>query len=217
MNASFTLLRQEIRLRLRGSAGPAALGLFILAGALAPLSLGTNDDLLATVAPGLLWIFACLAALLGLEGLFQDDLSEGRFAVLRLTSLPLWLVMLLMMLAYWIVVCAPVLIAAIPIGFLLGADISTTLRLSLSLGVGTPALAFIGACLAAICAGLPRGTGLVIFLALPFFAPALIFGARAATGGDDMIAAFMFLSAFSLIALATCPFIAAAAIRQNME
>ena len=204
-------------LRTRGSAGPAALGLFILAGALAPLSLGTDDILLSTIAPGLLWIFACLAALLGLEGLFQDDLSEGRFAVLRLTSQPLWLVLLVMMVAYWLVVCAPVLLAAVPLGFLLGADMSTTLRLSLSLALGTPSLAFIGACLAAICAGLPRGTGLVIFLALPFFAPALIFGARAATGGDDMLSAFMFLSAFSLIAVATCPFIAAAAIRQNME
>ncbi len=217
MNEAIILFRQEISLRLRGSAGPAALGLFILAGALSPLALGTDASLLQNVAVGLVWVFASLAALLGLEGLFQEDLAEGRFAVLRLTPLPLWLVMLVMMLAYWLVVCAPVIIAVLPIGFLFGLEPAMSWRLMASLALGTPALAFIGASLAAICAGLQRGTGLVIFLALPFFAPALIFGAFAAGSGDNSLAAFQFLAAFSLISIAACPFLAAWAIKENME
>ncbi len=217
MKEARTLLFYEIKLRLRGSAGPAALGLFVLAGTLSPLALGTDDAVLTGVAGGLVWVFACLAALLGLEGLFQEDLAEGRFAVLRLTSLPLWLIMLIMMVVYWLVVCGPVVIAAIPIGFLFGSDPQTSMRLVLSLALGTPSLAFIGACLAAICAGFQRGTGLVIFLALPFFAPALIFGAMAAEGGENAGPAFLFLAAFSLIAIALCPIAAAFAIKENME
>ncbi len=217
MSLVLTLFWHEVRLRLRGSAGPAALGLFLLAGALSPLAIGTDATLLQSVAAGLVWVFASLAALLGLEGLFQEDLSEGRFAVLRHTSLPLWLTLFVMMLAYWLVVCAPVILACIPIGFLFGLSQEIIGRLALSLLIGTPALAFFGASLAAICAGMQRGTGLVIFLALPFFAPALIFGAQAASAADNISSSFQFLAAFSLIAVAFCPFIAAWAIKENME
>ncbi len=217
MSLFFNLLLHEIKLRLRGSAGPAALGLFILAGALSPLAIGTDVSLLQAIAAGLVWVFASLSALLGLEGLFQEDLSEGRFAVLRHTRLPLWLTLFIMMLAYWLVVCAPVILAALPIGFIFGLPQEVISRLMLSLLVGTPALAFFGSSLAAICAGMQRGTGLVIFLALPFFAPALKFGAQAAGAGENIASSFQFLAAFSLISLASCPFIAAWAIRENME
>ena len=217
MSKLWPLIRQELTLRLRGSAGPAALGLFLLAGLFSPFALGTDDTLLIAAAPGLLWVFAGLSALLGLEGLFQEDLQEGRFGVLRLSGLPLWAILVVMMTVYWLVSCLPVVLAALPVGMMLGADSETLQRLALALLLGTPALAFIGASVAAICAGLQRGTGLVIFLALPFFAPALIFGARAATGGDNMLASFLFLSAFSLQAITLCPVLAAAAIRQNMD
>lgn len=217
MNSVLDFFSHEVRLRLRGSAGPAALGLFILAGTLTPLSIGTEATLLQSVAAGFVWVFASLAALLGLDGLFQEDLEEGRFLVLRLSALPLWLIMLVMMSAYWLVVCAPVIVAAVPVGFLFGMDPAAISRLVLSLVLGTPFLAFIGTCVAAICAGLQRGTGLVIFLALPFFATPLIFGARAAGGGEFAAPSFLLLAALSLGAIALCPIAAAFAMKGNME
>jgi heme exporter protein B len=217
MDSFLIFLHHELRLRLRGAAGAAAFGLFLLAGSMAPLALGADEEMLRNIMPGLVWIFAALSALLGLEGLFQEDMSEGRFTVMMLSSQPLWLTQLGTMLVYWLVACVPLIIAAVPVAFLLGTEPETLTLLLLSLLVGTPALAFLGTALSALCAGLQRGTGLIIFLALPFFAPALIFGTRAAAGGDDMMAAFFFLGAFSLQAIAVCPLLAAAAIRQHMS
>ena len=63
----------------------------------------------------------------------------------------------------------------------------------------------------ALCAGVRRGTGLLVFLALPLFVPCLVFGP--ATAGEAPGAPLLLLGAFSLQALAVCPFVAAGAIR----
>lgn len=217
MSRLAALIRMELAVRAGGPAGYVAFGFFLLAGLFAPFALGTDDRLLAEIAPGYLWLVASIAVLVGLEGLFQDDILHGRMDQLRLSGLPLWLVVLAMMAVYWLAVCLPLVIAALPVAWLMTGDAGAALRLAGALLVGTPALAMLGTALAAIAAVIRRGTGLVIFLALPFFAPALIFGTRMATGGDGALASGLFLAAFSLQSIALCPPLAGLAIRQNME
>ena len=54
------------------------------------------------------------------------------------------------------------------------------LWLLISLGLGTPALSFIGCFGAALTVGLKRGGLLLSLLVLPLYVPTLIFGAEAA-------------------------------------
>ncbi|NHK27985.1 hypothetical protein FF098_008725 [Parvularcula flava] len=217
MSKVTALIRDELRLRAGGPAPYVAFGFFVLAGILAPFALGPEPDLLREIAPGYVWLIAAISVLVGLEGLFQEDIASGRMAVLRLSGLPTWAIALITMGTYWLVVCLPVVLASLPVSWLLAGSGEATMSIALSLLIGTPALAMLGATLAAIAGVVKRGTGLVIFLALPFFAPALIFGTRLATGGEEALSAGLFLAAFSLQTVALCPLITGLAIRQNME
>lgn len=80
--------------------------------------------------------------------------------------------------------------------------------------LGTPGLALIAATLGALCAGMRRGTALIVFLAIPLLTPALVFGP--ASAGDATLVPLLVLAAFSLQALALCPFLAAAALKAQM-
>jgi len=217
MRKVLALIKDELRLRAGGPAPYVAFGFFVLAGILAPFALGPEPALLAQIAPGYVWLIAAISVLVGLEGLFQEDIASGRMGVLRLSGLPTWLIALVTMGVYWLVVCLPVVIASLPVSYLLSGNRQAALPIALSLLIGTPALAMLGAALAAIAGVVKRGTGLVIFLALPFFAPALIFGTRLAGGSEDALTAGLFLAAFSLQTVALCPLITGLAIRQNME
>lgn len=54
-----------------------------------PLSIGPEPQLLARIAPGIIWVAALLASLLALERLFRDDLQDGSLEQLMLLPLPL--------------------------------------------------------------------------------------------------------------------------------
>lgn len=211
MSAAAALFRRELALRMRGGGWAASLGLFVVAGALAPLGLGRDAGLLAAAGPGLLWLAAMVSLLLGLDGLYEEEVKSGGLDVLRLSALPLALVMLIKMAAGWIVCCLPLVLISPVLLYAFGVPPSAGAYGALGFALGTPALALLAGTVCALCAGLRRGTGLLVFLALPLFVPALVFGP--ASAGEAPLGPLLLLAAFSLQALAVCPFAAAAAIR----
>src|SRR5690625_5307230 len=50
---------------------------YLIAITLIPLGLGPESELLAQLAPGMLWVMAWLATLLALDGLFRSDFDDG--------------------------------------------------------------------------------------------------------------------------------------------
>ena len=50
---------------------------FVLVVTLFPLAVGAQPHLLQTMAPGVIWVAALLAALLSLETLFRSDFEDG--------------------------------------------------------------------------------------------------------------------------------------------
>jgi heme exporter protein B len=203
---------RELKLRLRGGGWAATVGLFSISAGLAPLALGRDAAFLAATAPPLLWLTAALTLLIGLDGLFDDDLRSGAFAIYRLSSPPFALIIAVKMLAGWIAACLP-LVCVAPI-LLTAFGVERPILGALGFLAGTPALALLAGAVAALCAGLRRGTSLLVFLALPLFGPALVFGPQ--TAGPEPLVPFLILGAYSLQALAVCPFVAAAAIRTQM-
>ncbi len=221
MRAFAALLRRDIVLSFRsgGGAGLGA-GFFVLIIVLAPLGLGPEQSLLQSAAPGLIWIAALLATLLGLERVIEPDLQDGTLDLLRLSSLPLELVVLAKVVAHWLtnglVICLLAPLVA-PILFLKPQALWV---LALSLLLGTPGLSFIGTAGAALSAGVRRGGMLLALIVLPLNIPALIFGASAVSAiqrGGDPTQALLLLAALSLIAAVIASLAGAAALRLNED
>ncbi len=72
------LLKRDLRLALRSGGGAGSALLFYMVVVIAmPFVVGPNTQLLSTIGAAVLWIGALLAALLGLERLFQMDREDG--------------------------------------------------------------------------------------------------------------------------------------------
>ncbi len=117
------LLRRELALSLRhGGDTVAAVLFFVLAGSLFPLAIGPAPEVLARLAPGVVWVCALLAALLPLDRLFGADGEDGSLDQLLLCGLPPSAVALAKALAHWLVTGLPLLVAAGPLALMLRMD-----------------------------------------------------------------------------------------------
>lgn len=221
MKTFWAIVWRDVLLAIRSSGG-AALGavFFALIVILAPFGLGPEAGVLRGAAPGLIWIAALVATLLGLERLVQPDTEDGTVDLLRLSALPLELVALAKILAHWLTSGLVMTLLAPVLGPLLSLDVKALPVLALSLLLGTPGLSAIGAAAAALGASVQRGGLVLAILVLPLNIPFLIFGASAVASAQtngDPTQALIFLLACSLLALVVGPFATAAALRLNED
>jgi heme exporter protein B len=216
MSVFLSVLRREIRLGLRGGGEVLTLVLFfVIVGAVVPFAVGPDKVLLARIAPGVVWIAAFLAMLLGLEKLFGPDRADGTLGLYRLADLPLSAVVAAKVIAHWLTSALPLILASPVLAILLAMDLSTFWRTLVSLLLGTPALAGFGAIGAALTVATRRGSLLAPILIAPLSVPVLIFGVGAisASGGPDQAnVATLLLAALSLTVVVLSPFAAALAI-----
>ena len=209
------LIRRDLALAWRASGGALTGLLFFLAVvATVPFAVGPDLPLLARIGPAMLWLGALLASLLGLDRLWALDREDGSLDALMGAPVPLALLALAKLAAHWLATGLPLVLASPVLGLLANQDAGASLRTALTLLVGTPALAALGAIGAAVAVALPRGGLLTAVLVLPLAVPTLIFGVAAANGGG---AALAFLGAITLFALALAPVACAAALRASVE
>jgi len=215
------LLRRDLTLGFRAGGGfGLGLAFFLIIAVLVPLGVGPRPDLLALIAPGILWVGALLASLLSLDRIFQLDYEDGALELLATAPLPLEGIAAMKALAHWLTTGLPLTLVAPILGFLLNLPFAAQGWLFLSLLIGTPALSFIGTFGAALTVGLRRGGLLVSLLVLPLYMPSLIYGAAAVRRGADGLDAtppLLMLVGITLFTLAALPFAAAAAIRVNLR
>ncbi len=211
------LLRQELRLAIRHGADTlAAVLFFVLAASLFPLALGPSPQLLATTAPGIVWVAALLAMLLPLDRLFGADLDDGSLDQLLLAGVPAAGVAGVKAAAHWVATGLPLLVAAGPVAIMLGFSPRAVPVLLAGLALGTPTLSLLGMLGSAVVAGARRGGVLLPLIVLPLAVPVLVFGAGAAglaaTGGV-WTGALLLEAALLAAALPLCPLAAGAALR----
>jgi heme exporter protein B len=214
-------LMRDLRLGFR-HIGQAAnpLVFFIMVTTLFPLALSPSPQLLASIAPGVVWVAALLASLLAAESLFRQDVEDGTMEQLVLSPQPLSLLLLAKTAAHWMMTGLPLVIMAPIVGhalFLPGEAVPVTMA---ALALATPTLSLVGAMMAALTVGLRRGGGLLSLLILPVVMPVLIFGARAtdmASGGLDTSGVLSLLAALMLLALSLSPLAMAAAMRISLD
>ena len=222
MNAALALLRRDIALAFReGGAIGVALGFYLMVIAIAPFGLGPDINLLARVAPGLLWIALLLAALLSADRIFHNDYEDGSLDVLAMGPVPLAAVAASKSLAHWVTTCVPLALLAPVLGLLLNFPIDAIPLLMLTMLVGTPAVSFIASIGASLTLGLRRSGLLLALLVLPLYVPVLIFGAStistALTGPGSPWPPFLMLCAISLASIVLAPIAAAAALRTSFR
>ncbi|VTN21478.1 heme exporter permease component [Klebsiella pneumoniae] len=84
------LLARELRLAWRSGAEILnPLWFFLIVITLFPFGVGAAPQLLAQIAPGVVWVAALLAALLVMDRLFRDDWQDGSLEQLMLLPTPL--------------------------------------------------------------------------------------------------------------------------------
>ncbi|TQN81695.1 UNVERIFIED_ORG: heme exporter protein B [Citrobacter freundii] len=213
------IFRLELRVAFRHSAEIAnPLWFFLIVITLFPLSIGPEPQLLARIAPGIIWVAALLASLLALERLFRDDLQDGSLEQLMLLPLPA--VVLAKVMAHWVVTGLPLLILSPLVALLLGMDMYGWKIMALTLLLGTPTLGFLGAPGVGLTVGLKRGGVLLSVLVLPLTIPLLIF-ATAAMDAASMhlpVEGYMAILGALLVGSATLsPFATAAALRISVQ
>ncbi len=221
MTGFLVLLRRDLTLALgRGGDTLTVLFFFMLTVSLFPFGVGPGDQLLARVASGIIWVIALLAALLGIERLFQADADDGSLDLLALGQAPFEMVVLARVLAHWLVTGLPIVALSPILGSMLALPASSLWPLAAAMALGTPCLSLLGAVGAALIVGARRGGVLLGLIVLPFFVPVLIFGVAAVEApmaGQETGPFLLILGAFLLAALALCPWAAAAALRQSLQ
>jgi len=222
VSPAVALLVRDVKLAWReGGAIGVALGFYLVVVVLMPFGLGPDLNLLARIAPGMLWVALLLAALLSADRIFHNDYEDGTLDVLATGPLPLPLVAAIKSLAHWLTTGVPLALLAPVLGLLLNLPLDAMPLLVLTMLAGTPAVSFVAAIGASLTLGLRRSGLLLALLVLPLYVPVLIFGvstvSMAIVGPGSPWPPFLMLCALSLASIVLAPFAAAAALRAGLR
>lgn len=221
MGAVLYIIRRELLLAFRQRAELVNAVLFYsFIVILFPLAIGAQPNLIAKVAPAIIWVAALLSVLLSIDRMFRSDFEDGTLEQFILSSHPLSLLVLGKILAHWLVSGVPLIILSPLLALFLGLDGHVIKYLMLTLLLGTPVLSAIGAIGVALTVGLRRGGILLALLVLPMYVPVLIFATvtvEHASSGLPIVADVSMLIAFLILAVTLAPLPTAAALKVSVS
>jgi len=215
--AFFLLTKYEIKIVLRSTdAWITPLIFFVMVVCLFPLAIGYDQELLISMAPGVIWVAALLATIISMGNLFRNDYDEGFLDLLLVSTYPLSLLALTKITSHWISHGLPLILISPLLGFMLNLSAEEIYALIFTLLLGTPVLSLIGAIGAALTV-VVRGNGLLLpMLIIPFYIPVLVFG----TGimimthqHTPVIAYYALMGAFVLLSLVFAPILTGHALK----
>ena len=215
------LLMRDLRLAFRAGGGfGLGLAFFLILALLVPLGVGPEPQILARIAPGILWVGALLACLLSLDRIFALDYEDGSLDLLATAPVPLEAAVSIKALAHWLTTGLPLVLMSPVLGLLLFLPVEAYLWVVVSLALGTPALSVIGTFGAALTVGVKRGGLLLSLLVLPLYIPTLVFGAEVVSRGAMGLAIdtpLALLAGVTAGAVAILPFASAHVLRINLR
>ena len=221
MRALLAIIRRDLLLVVRRKSEVlTALFFFVVVTSLFPLGIGADAALLRKIAPGVIWVAALLATLLGLHRMFAADYQDGALEQMALSPQPMVLLVAGKIIAHWMVCGLPLVLLAPIIGIQFDLDADSLAVLMATLLLGTPVLSLLGSIGAALTLGVRGGSVLMSLLILPLYIPVLIFGAGAVYAnsvGLDTSGHFSLLSALLILALAFVPWVSTAAVKIAIE
>lgn len=217
----FRLSRRQLTLALRRPVEVLnPILFFALVVVLFPLGLGPESSTLSVFAPGILWIVALLANLLGSDGLFRADFEDGTLDQLLLPEQPVYFAVLAYLFVHWLLTGVLLALLSPLFALMLSLPGSATGVLLLALLLGSGTLTVLGAVGAALTVGLRRGGALIAILVTPFYMPVLIFGAGAVNAAVNGIAPepqLALLASMLCLAVGLGPLAISAALRISID
>jgi heme exporter protein B len=219
--AFVALLRRDFLLAYRRRAELLQPLVFLLVVVtLFPLGVGPSPQLLANIAPGVIWIAALLATVLSLDSLFRSDFEDGTLEQMVLSGQSLALIALARTVAHWLVAGLPIVLLSPLLAMWMNLPDEGLLILIESLAIGTPVLSLIGAIGGALTVSLKRGGQLLSLLVFPLYVPLLILATSAVSAAvvDLPYTGQLGLMVAGLIAsLTLAPFATAAALKLSLS
>ena len=219
--AFLCVVRRDLALALRRKSDVAnTLVFFVIVASLFPLGVGPEAKLLQTIAPGILWVAALLAAMLSLARLFEPDYADGTLEQMALGGEPFVALVMAKIAAHWLLTGLPLTLLAPLLALQFNLQADSIAILCAGLLIGTAALSLIGAVGAALTLGLRGGGVLAALLVLPLYVPVLIFGSGAVGAAESGLGAqshLLLLGAFLMATLAFAPWAASSAIRIALD
>jgi heme exporter protein B len=220
-SAFSAILRRDLLLAMRRSSELLFPLIFILVTvSLFPLGIGPGSDLLARIAPGVIWIAALLATVVSLDSLFRSDYEDGSLEQFLVSGQSLPLLVLAKVVAHWLVAGLPVVLLSPLLALWLNLHNSAWWVMMTSLLLGTPILSLLGAIGVGLTVGLRRGNQLLALLVFPLFIPVLIVATAAIMAVVDGLPALPFLGlllAGLVTSVTLAPFAAAAALKISLS
>jgi len=219
--AAIALLHRDLTLAWRriGDAMNPLL-FFAMVALVFPLAVTPEPEFLQKLAPGILWVAALLASLIGLSALFAPDFQDGTLEQQVLSPLPLSFIALIRVIGHWLSTGLPLVVLTPVIALLLGFPAQSLPALLLLLLLGTLFFSLLGAIGAALTVSL-RSSGLLLpVLILPLAVPVLIFGARGsqmAMAGEWPAGPVYMLGFLLLLAASLGPLAMAGALRISLD
>ena len=110
---------------------------FLMVITLFPFAIGPDRELLALIAPGVLWVAALLATLLALDRLFRSDHRDGSLEQLLLSPHPLSLLVLAKVLVHWLTTGLPLIVVTPLLAMMLDLPSTAWSTALVSLALGT--------------------------------------------------------------------------------
>jgi heme exporter protein B len=181
---------------------------FLIAVTLIPLGVSPEPQMLALLAPGIVWVMALLATLLSLDALFRSDYEDGSLEQMLISPQPLYFSVMAKVLVHWLVSGLPITLLAPLLAMMLNLPVQGYCAVFISLALGTASMSLIGAIGAALTVSLRRGGLLLSLIIMPLYIPILIFGASAvqtAVEGGVYRMQVSVLGAFLAFALVLAP------------
>lgn len=220
MSPVYAVLARDLRIALRHRAQLLqALAFFVLIVVLFPLGSRPDAALLRDFAPAILWVAALVTTVISLERLFSNDVQDGSLDQLFLSPAPTSLLLLAKVTAHWLTGGAWVVLLSPVLGAALGLSAKACGAALITLALGTPVLALVGAIGAALTVGLRSGLLLPLIL-LPLYVPILIFGSHTiavAADGLSVAGPLYILGALFVLTLTLAPVAITAALRISLE
>ncbi|HCP17671.1 MAG TPA: heme exporter protein CcmB [Alphaproteobacteria bacterium] len=221
LNPCLAVIMADIRASLRYPGDIlSGLSYFIMIATLIPLGLGADQGELARIAPVMIWIAVMLASLPQMDRLFSRIAKDGVLEQMLISPTPMTMLMLAKIIAAWLIIILPLVLAAPVIGIMFGLALDRLAMMLCFLAIGGLCLVMIGAMAAALVLGSRQSGVFTAIIVLPLSMPVLIFGVAgisALQSGADMAGHMMLLGALTLILLVLSPPVTAAAIRFSEE
>jgi heme exporter protein B len=219
--AFFALLRRDLLLAFRRRTELMFPVIFLMVVvSLFPLGIGPGPQLLARIAPGVIWIAALLATVISLDALFRSDFEDGTMEQFVISGHPLTLIALAKILAHWMVAGLPIVLLSPLLALWMNLPSESLGVMILTLAIGTPILSLIGSIGVGLTISLKRGGQLLSLLVFPLYVPILIIATAAVMAASDSLPYTQFLGLLTaglITSVTLAPFAAAAALKISLS